>query len=113
MALTLDELALVRAEVGDTVPPSDDDLDEIHDRRGGLVGVVREVWSKRLADLLASPASFTVSGEYGQNVASNILGIQQRLRELAGADDTDNEIPPGGTVLPMKFYQLVRAGQDR
>lgn len=113
MALTLDELAAVRAEIGDTVPPSDDDLDEIHDRRGGLVGVVREVWAKRLAEYLASPASFTVSGEYAQSVAANIQGIQKRLAELATADDDSDEIPQGGTILPMKFYQLVRLGQDR
>lgn len=109
MALEPDELAEVRTEIGSADPPSDSDLDDIHDRVLGLVGVIRAVWATRLADFLSNPASFTVPGEYGQNVAANIEGIQKRLRELSGLPDDSNDIPPGGLDLrPVTSFQLVR-----
>ena len=108
MALAPDELALVRAEIGDAEPPDDTDLDAIHERRGGLVGVVREVWAKRLADLLALPASFSVAGEYSQSTAANIDAITKRLAQLAPYDDDEDTIP-GGAVTVVRVNRLVRS----
>lgn len=114
MALDPEQLAEVRDEIGTVEPPSDSDLDDIHDRKGGLVGVVRAVWAQRLADLLASPASFSVSGEYSENNSANIDGIQKRLAELAGEPDDSDDIPPKGeTVAVINSYQLVRPDCSR
>lgn len=109
MALDSEQLAEVRDEIGTIEPPSDSDLDDIHDRKGGLVGVVRAAWAQRLANLLAEPATFSVSGEYSQSVRDNIEGIQNRLKELAGVPDDSDEIPPPGLeVAVIHSYQLVR-----
>lgn len=112
MALAEDELALVRAEIGAADPPSDSDLDDIHDRRGGLVGVVREIWASRLADFLADPASFSVdSGSYSQNAGKNIEAIQRRLGELSSYPDDSDDIPPllpDDGRHPVDSLQLVR-----
>lgn len=114
MPLDLDQLALVRDEIGFTEPPSTPDLDDIYDRKGGLVGVVRVVWSQRLADLFANPASFSISGEYSQSTGDNMKYIQARLAELSGVADDSDEIPSKGapsTVLVS--YQLVRPDCER
>lgn len=113
MALTDDQLSIVRDEIGPADPPSDSDLDDLHDRYGGLVGVVRAVWKQRLAVLLGTPASFTVVGEYGQNTSANIDAIRRRLFELSGAPDDSDEIPPSSGATSVKFYPMQRAGQDR
>lgn len=109
MPLDSDQLALVRDEVGSVEPPSDADLDDIYDRKGGLVGTVRVVWAQRLANFLADPATFSVSGEYSQSTRDNIEGIQKRLAELSGLADDSDEIPPAGvTIQALESFQLVR-----
>lgn len=98
MALSPDQLAVVREEIGTTEPPSDVDLDDIHDRVGGVVGVVRSVLKSAFADLvLGLPAQFNVSGQYGQNTGTNIDAIRKRLIELSGLPDDSDELPPATT----------------
>jgi hypothetical protein len=115
MPLDPDQLAIVRDEIGTVEPPSDGDLDDIYDRKGGLVGVVRTVWAQRLANLLAEPATFSVAGEYSQSTRDNIEGIQNRLKELSGTADDSDDIPPGGleAVQEIHSYQLVRPDCSR
>lgn len=110
MPLDPDQLSTVRDEIGTVEPPTDGDLDDIYDRKGGLVGVVRVVWAQRLANLMAEPATFSVAGEYSQSTAKNIEAMQQRLKELSGAADDSDDIPPGGieVVAEINSYQLVR-----
>lgn len=110
MALEADELAQVRDEIGVAEPPSDSDLDDIHDRVGGTVGVVRAVWAQRLAALLALPASFNVSGEYSQNTSANIEAIQKRLAQLSSLPDDSNDIPPQGAdpMVQVTSAHLIR-----
>lgn len=112
MALTNEQRFLVRAEVGTRVPPSDDELDDIHDRRGGLVGVVREVWSTRLANLLATPATFAIPGDYSQSTGENIRALRALLDRLAGLpDDSDDLSVLAGEVVAVR--QLVRCEPAR
>lgn len=115
MPLDPDQLAIVRDEIGTADPPSDGDLDDIYDRKGGLVGVVRVVWAQRLANLLALPATFSVSGEYSQSTGDNIEAIQTRLKELSGLSDDSDEIPPTGVgeTRPLTSWQLVRPDCSR
>jgi len=115
VALTQAQLDLLH---GDLAPdawggPDDSELDDIYTLRGGLVGVLRQVWSTRLAILLASPASFSVSGEYSQSVNGNIEAIRRRLFELSAYPDTADVIPPGGGLTMFTAYPLERVGQDR
>lgn len=80
---TADELAAIRSEIGDAEPPTDSAIETIFDRLGTVGGVVYEITSKRLADLLASPASFTVTGEYSQSTEANIRAYSELLRKYA------------------------------
>lgn len=113
MALTADQIRLLRAELGTAEPPTDADLTSLHDLRGGLVGVIRHVWRERLAAFLATPGVMGIPGEYNQATTANIEAIRNRLAELAGIPDDSDEIPPGGGVLAMRVVPLVRVGQDR
>lgn len=113
MALTADQLAAVREEIGTATPPSDADLDVIHERVGGLVGVVRAVWRVRLANLLATPASLNVPGQVGLNWGANIKAIQERLAELSRYPDDSDDLPGGGPGRPLAgVSRLVRDGSD-
>lgn len=85
MALTTDELATIRAEIGDATPPTDVTLDAIFVRVESVAGVVREVLSKRLADLLARPTSFTIPGDYSESRAGQIEALQKKLAALGGS----------------------------
>ncbi len=79
--MTDDELELVRTWVGDT--PSDAELQEIYARVEDLATVVRQVLRKRLANLLAQPASLSVPGEVSINNAANIAALQNSLDLLS------------------------------
>ena len=85
MALTTDERLWVRSQIGDSEPPSDADLDTMHDRLDTPEAVVVEVLEKRLAEYEARPASFSVPGEYSQSTAANIEALRMRLRRVRGA----------------------------
>ena len=112
MALTAEQLVILRGELGDAEPPTDAELEALYEIRGGLVGVVRHVWSQRLAALLAEPAAFTVVGDYSQSVSANIQTIRDRLVELASHPDDSDDVPQGGLTV-FKVFHLVRDGQDR
>jgi hypothetical protein len=84
MALSTDQLVDIRRQIGDTVPPSDADLNAIYDRTGDVDELVREVLERRLATLLASPAQFSVAGEYSQSTAANIEALRKQLGDLPG-----------------------------
>lgn len=96
MALETDELAWVRARIGDE--PPDADLHAIHDRVGTREGVAREVLLGRLQALRAAPAQFTVPGEYSQNTGENIKALERAIAAIdAGAGDglpTVTVVPP-------------------
>jgi hypothetical protein len=115
VALTPDQLALLNGELAPEAwgGPDESELDEIFTLRGGLVGVVRQVWSTRLATLLASPATFAVSGEYSQSVSANIEAIRRRLFELSAYPDTGMVIPPNSSGVAFRVVPTVRVGQDR
>ena len=111
--LSPDQLSAVRDEIGST--PGDADLDDLYDRVGGLVGVVRAVWRARLAVFLAQPASVNIPGQVGISTAANIAAIERKLKALDGLDDTSDDLPSGDGSggLPVRPYALVRDEQDR
>lgn len=90
--MTDDERAEIRTWVG--AEPTDAELDAIWARLEDVGDVVRAVLRRRLADLVASPASVTIPGEVSVNTAANIKALQDRL---ALVDDTYG--PGGGLGL--------------
>lgn len=85
MRLSYEDLQWVRNQIGDATPPSDDDLGARFAVLGDRTAVVQEVLDRRLANLLADPSSFSVSGEYSQSTEANIRGIQAKLVDLGGS----------------------------
>jgi len=81
--LTANDLIWVRSYIGDDTPPEDADLDAAYDRLGSPAEVVAEVLRKRLADLLAGPATFAVEG-YSQNIGANIQALRSQLEYIEG-----------------------------
>lgn len=80
-----EDLVWVRNQIGDTTPPTDADLHGRYDIVGDRVLVVKEVLDRRLANLLSDPASFSVPGEYSQDVRDNIAALKAKLSELGGS----------------------------
>ena len=99
--MTDDELASVRIVVGDATPPLDYEIEEIFDRVGSVGATIHEVTSKRLADLLASPATFAVPGEYSQSNEANIRAYQKLLEEYAS-------FAPATAYAEVTIYTPVR-----
>lgn len=96
MGLTAEQLRVVRTWVG-TRTPSDAELDEIFDRRGSsLSATVEEVLKTRYADLVATPATFSVSGEYSQSTIANMKALEKLIAAVDGLDD--DAIEDGGLV---------------
>lgn len=111
--LTTTQFTVLRSELGDSVPPTDADLQEIYDRRLGLVGVVREVWRKRMANFLANPTSFTIPGDYAQSTTANLAVLERKLARLAGLPDDSDDLlgtdGAGGGIIG----QLTRVDPSR
>jgi hypothetical protein len=80
-ALTVNQIAEIRDEVGDN--PPDADLQGVYDRVGTLGGTIYSVLARRLANLRANPASFMVVGEYSQSTAANIKALEDQLAKWA------------------------------
>lgn len=112
MALTADQLTILRAEIGGP-PPSDAEANSLYDLYGGLVGVARHVWKARYAVLLQQPSAFTVVGDYSQSTSANLKAMRDRIAELGAYPDDSDDIPPMGEILVFKTVPMERVGQDR
>lgn len=96
MPLSDDQLAYVRSEVGSKTPPFDADLNVAFDRLLDENAVALEVVRGRLADLLASAASFSADN-VSIGTSANIAALERQAARL--------EKLVGGTVC---FEQLTR-----
>ena len=97
--LTTGDIGWIREWVGDD--PDDVELNRLLNEPGvGDRGaVVKRVLAVRLANLLAEPASMSISGEYSQSTAANIEALREKLAQLnaSGAivDDTTGVLVVG------------------
>lgn len=82
-ALTADQLAYLHAELGTAADETD--LQTRYDRLGSVVAVAEETVRERLADLLAKPASVTLSGVMSKDSSANIRALQPQADRLAAA----------------------------
>lgn len=105
MAITADDLAVIRSHVGST--PNDADLTARWERLGTVEKVALEVLRGRLADLLAAPASLRVDGDYSESWGKNIDALRVKVRELEAA------VASGGTPGAVHVAHLTRAGRSR
>ena len=80
MALTAGQIIAIRREIGSE--PDDAALNLAYDRLGSTGLVALEILETRYADLVSSPAQFTVFGEYGQNTSQNLIDMRMQLERL-------------------------------
>ncbi|MFD7922539.1 hypothetical protein ACFV3R_25345 [Streptomyces sp. NPDC059740] len=75
------------------------DLDARYARLGSARAVALEVLYQRRADLLAQPASLTVSGVVSVAYAENIKAIERQITALEAGDSPapDDPTGPGGS----------------
>lgn len=78
MALSTDQYVYIRRQTGST--PSDSDLNVIYTRVGNVDVLVLEVLETRYANLLATPASFTVVGDYSQSTGENLKALAAKIK---------------------------------
>lgn len=80
-ALTDAQLVYLHDQLGDAA--DEGEMQDRYDRTNDVKVVVAEMLQRRLANLLADPASFSVSGEYTQNTSENIKAAQAQLAALS------------------------------
>lgn len=102
MALTADELATVRVEISDATPPTDADLDAIHDRVLTVKATILAVLKKRLAAYIADPGQFIIPGEYGQNTAKNIEALERQIARVQRGDYGETSSTSTGRVILLR-----------
>ena len=108
MAFAATDLPAIRAHIGTTAPPSDQDLAQSFARLGSVEAVALEVVRGRLADMLARPAELSVDGDYSEKWTRTIELLTAKEAELAAvvarADGS------GGVV---QVARLTRSGRSR
>lgn len=97
-ALTDDQTLYLRDHLGDAVDLADAQLR--YDRLGELDAVVVEVLQRRIANLVATPAQFSVAGEYSQNTAENLKALQAKLADFAPGATTSGGMSVVRVVAP-------------
>ena len=122
MAMTEGLLRVVRTWVGtasvdaDSTVPTDAELNALYDATGSARTVVEETLRQRRADFLVDPVSYTLTGKYTQNAATNIAAIESDLAILArmpddlGWDEATGQAAPVGLI---GVQRLRRVGHRR
>jgi hypothetical protein len=93
MALTEDDTVFFRVKLGSGTDLADAEsrLDRLGDRRA----VVLEVLEERLATLVATPASFSVAGEYSQDTKENIRQVERSITDARAELETGGDVDLG------------------
>ncbi len=103
MALTAGQIIAIRREIGSE--PDDATLNAAYDRLGTLGLVALEILETRYADLVSSPAQFTVFGEYGQNTGQNLIDLRGQLERLRSGIPDAGGILTSGVVIYAPTYE--------
>ena len=103
MALTIAQIHQIRREVGST--PDDVTLNLNFDRLLVTGAVVLEILETRLADLISSPSTFTVIGEYSQSVDANIIALREQLKRLRGEIEDTTGLANSGFHLAYAVFR--------
>jgi hypothetical protein len=87
VTIAADDLAIVRSWCGTAAGTSastytEADLTARMDRLADAHAVALEVLRQMRADLLADPASLTLTGDYAHDVAANLAGLDHNITQL-------------------------------
>lgn len=91
MALTTEQVAYFRSQLGSTIDVVD--LEERLLRLGTQEQAVVEAMDQMIADQLAKPLNFTVPGEYGEDRSNNLKLL------AAQADSLRTRLPLGDEIV--------------
>lgn len=72
----------IRDWVGST--PDDGTLDDYYDQLGAREAVALRVLNRRLADMQANPASFSLSGVLSTSTVANLTALEKKITRLEG-----------------------------
>jgi hypothetical protein len=104
MALTPEQLEYVRSEIGSDTPPTDADLNTIYGEVATsddpVNTLITRVLNSKLADLLNSPDSFSVPGQYSESNAAVIRELSSKVKRF--------EATRGGQMLVGKLSRPDR-----
>lgn len=106
MALTAAQRATLRAYIGSSTPPTDDDLATRLTALGSVEAVALEVLRGRLADFTAAPSSLTLP-EGGYSSTANIAALRADVEKL---EATVAAQALGAGALDVTTGRLERAG---
>jgi len=95
MALSDDDLAWIRDEVGDTTPPTDGDLDDLYDTLGHRTLVALRVLKRRRASLAGGSTvdSFTLTGVFSVSQKADLKALDTQIARLEGAYAAESGVP--------------------
>lgn len=114
MTVTAEELAEIRAHIGDDTPPTDADLDAAFVRLGSVEAVALEVIRKRLAAIRAKAMKFTAEGDYTEDWSGNEKALAKQAADLAAAVPTTNTSGVvDGVAGDIQIGMFVRGGRSR
>lgn len=85
MAVPEADLIWIRTKIGDK--PVDADVEVVYNRNQyDKRATAAEILERRRANLLANPASFSISGKYSQDTRTNIEELKDALGDVAGVN---------------------------
>lgn len=108
-ALTDDQLAYLHAELGGSADEAD--MQVRYTRLGSVVAVAEETIRERLADLLAKPASVTLTGVMSKDTSANIRALQPQALRLAAELRAEQAVADSG--IPLNSGRLLRPDRAR
>ena len=81
--LTEIQLVLLHDQLG--TDADEIEMQERYDRNNDVNQVMLEMLQRRLADMVAAPACFSVSGEYTQSTGANIDAITAKISQIGSS----------------------------
>lgn len=105
-----DALKVIRSWVGSADPPTDETLAADLERLGSAEAVALEILRGRRADLLSTPASISLPGDWSEDASANIRSLDGAIAEL---EDLVPSTSPEGVEQPIGVVQLVRLDRWR
>lgn len=100
-ALTAAQVAEIRQWIGESTPPTDDDLATAFERLGTTGEVALEVLRGRYATALEGPAKWEVTGDFSVDNTATLAAMAKQVKALEG-------LTPG-SMPTMTVHSLTRA----
>lgn len=102
-AILAADLALIRTQIGDSVPPTDETLAVLLERLGSPAAVAAEVLQGRLASMVSKPLKWGLDGDMDVDASANVKPLSEAIQALRSSAG------PGEVTVG----RLCREGRER